>query len=132
MLAKATSKTAGLIFVLVSLFVITPLCGYLFSCGCTWPGVGLDENCNYYDMAAKHQCPWCGSMIAGGLSVGLSIFAGYFISTKDWFLQQTDAPVFFQIMVRVSSGLGVFILVALITGLVSAKMQGYPTFIFGL
>lgn len=130
--AVNTGKPAVLIFVLIALIVITPLCGYLFSCGCTWPGAGLEANCNYYDMAAKHHCPWCVSIIAGGLSVGLSILAGYFITTSDWFSRQADAPAFNLNFVRISAGLGVFILVAFITGLVSAKIQGYPTFLLGL
>lgn len=132
MLAASTGNPAGLITVLISLIVITPLCGFLFSCGCTWPGAGLEENCNYFDMAAQHHCPWCTSIIAGGLSVGLAVIAGYFTSKGDWFLLPLSSSVFNQILVRVSTGLGVFLLTAFVTGLISVKIQGYPTFLFGI
>ena len=131
MLSEKRDKLAAVITVLISLCVITPLCGFLFSCGCTWPGAGLEENCNYF-RAAQHQCPWCTSIIAGGLSVGLAVLAGYFTAKADWFFLQLSSPVLNQMLVRVGTGLGVFLLVAFVTGMVSAKIQGYPTFLFGM
>ncbi|MGR9100857.1 MAG: hypothetical protein ACU826_09855, partial [Gammaproteobacteria bacterium] len=68
---------AGLVTLLIALAGITPLCGVLFDCGCTWPWMGLDQNCNINDPAARFECPWCASWAAGGLSVGLSTIAGY-------------------------------------------------------
>jgi hypothetical protein len=41
------------------LIVITPLCGFLFGCGCAWPWSGLVENCNYFDPFETHPCPFC-------------------------------------------------------------------------
>jgi hypothetical protein len=129
LLTASIGKPAGIITVLISLIVITPLCGLLFSCGCTWPGAGLEENCNYFDRSAHYQCPWCTSIIAGGLSVGFALFAGYFASMANWFSLQSPSPAFKQVFVRVIGGLGVFFLAAFVAGLVSAKIQGYPVFL---
>lgn len=41
------------------LIVVTPLCGDLFHCGCTWPWSGLTEDCNFFDPGEAHPCPFC-------------------------------------------------------------------------
>ncbi len=60
---------AGLTAVVFAAVFVTPYCGYLFECGCTWPWAGLDAHCNIYDAYAEHRCPWCTSLQAGGLSM---------------------------------------------------------------
>lgn len=125
-------RAAGILTVLISLVVITPVCGLLFSCGCTWPGVGLEANCNYFDASSRYQCPWCASMIAGGLSVGAALLAGYYASMADRFSLTFPDFVFYALLQRIIRGLAGFFLIAFIAGLISAKVQGYPVFLFGI
>ncbi|MEW5056879.1 MAG: hypothetical protein AB1Y25_04590 [Cycloclasticus sp.] len=54
-------QTGGLML-LASLLLMTPLCGLMFDCGCTWPWEGLDSHCNIHDSTALQQCPWCVSV----------------------------------------------------------------------
>jgi hypothetical protein len=37
---------------------ITPLCGWVFDCGCTHLWAGAATHCNIHD-ASKPDCPWC-------------------------------------------------------------------------
>ena len=121
---------AGIITVLIALIVITPLCGFLFYCGCTWPWEGLADNCNYFDEHAAAQCPWCTSNWAGGLSVGIAILSGYLASmfglNSSFF--SADKPN--EIIVRVLFGLGLFLVVAVSAGWISATLQNYNDFVF--
>eukprot|EP01090_Pellita_catalonica_P017997 TRINITY_DN5620_c1_g1_i1.p1 TRINITY_DN5620_c1_g1~~TRINITY_DN5620_c1_g1_i1.p1 ORF type:complete len:207 (+),score=26.30 TRINITY_DN5620_c1_g1_i1:271-891(+) len=43
---------------LLSWVFITPYCGVLFRCGCTWIWDGGIEGCNIYTKHVPH-CPWC-------------------------------------------------------------------------
>ena len=52
--AKTISGTATLI---TTLIIVTPLCGFLFQCGCDWPWSGLDTRCNFYKPVIEHPCP---------------------------------------------------------------------------
>ncbi|MCI0732338.1 MAG: hypothetical protein L0Y38_00765 [Methylococcaceae bacterium] len=56
---KPAPWTPESITLLGILIVITPLCGYLFGCGCAWPWSGFVENCNYFDPGERHPCPFC-------------------------------------------------------------------------
>ncbi|KJV06281.1 hypothetical protein [Methylocucumis oryzae] len=38
---------------------ITPLCGWLFSCGCDWPWRGFTQHCNAFIATAPEKCAWC-------------------------------------------------------------------------
>ena len=51
----------GLPYALSWLFTavfVTPWCGVLFGCGCTWLWAGLARFCNIHRAAGPH-CPWC-------------------------------------------------------------------------
>jgi len=37
---------------------MTPLCGFLFKCGCVWIWAGADRHCNIHQSSPPH-CPWC-------------------------------------------------------------------------
>jgi hypothetical protein len=39
--------------------IVTPLCGSIFGCGCTWPWSGLAEHCNFFDPMPERPCPFC-------------------------------------------------------------------------
>ena len=70
--------TAVVVFALIG---VTPLCGFMFDCGCDWPWSGLYHHCNFFDALAKLKCPWCNNVAAGALSMvavfGASIFMAY-------------------------------------------------------
>ena len=58
--------TAVVVFALIA---VTPLCGFMFDCGCDWPWSGLYHHCNFFDALAKLKCPWCNNVAAGALSM---------------------------------------------------------------
>lgn len=104
------------ITLIISLILITPLCGLLFQCGCDWPWLGLDAQCNYHKPYAVNKYPWCVSLITGVFSIGLAIVSGIYalmISTNKMLIQQ---PVN-AILTRVLLGVAVFVFIAIITAL---------------
>ena len=108
-----------IVFIAAALF-ITPYCGWLFDCGCTWPWAGLDSDCNNFKPAALHKCPWCGNYIKGFISTTLTIGGATAIAFK---LDQSGMAT------RLLSGAVVFLITGFITGWISAILQGYPYFI---
>ncbi len=72
-LSLDTKTRTAIIFFCITLIIFTPLCGWLFGCGCTWPGLGLDVKCNYHQLQADHKCPWCVSLQAGVISYFLAL-----------------------------------------------------------
>jgi hypothetical protein len=66
----------GLLVIGGVLLLITPVCGLLFACGCNWPGKGLADRCNYFDVAAIHRCPWCSDPALGAIAALLAIAVG--------------------------------------------------------
>ncbi len=115
---------ATAVTLVVALIVITPLCGLIFRCGCTWPGLGLDSGCNFYNSKILHKCPWCASLNSGVFSVSLSVFAGLTAAFK-WGYGQTGAR---GICKRIVIGLTVFFCMAVLAGWIAALLQGYPLF----
>jgi hypothetical protein len=118
---------------LIALIVITPLCGLMFDCGCTWPWDGLHRNCNFYEPRAMAKCPWCVSLAAGFTSVVLSICCGVWgasidLSTafsatglKIWPKRSWGIPGYIQ---RICRGLLIFLLTAVLSGWATASLQG--------
>ena len=118
---KTQAISAGLI-VIVGLIIITPLCGALFHCHCDWPWLRFYFACNYFDAHAIHKCPWCASGLAG------------FVSITTTFILAVLAPLILKptalsmkaIAIKVIFGLTIFILVATLSGALSAYTQQYP------
>ena len=112
--------TAVVVFGLVA---ITPLCGFMFNCGCDWPWSGLYHNCNFFDALSKLKCPWCNNVAAGALSMlavfGASIFVAYRASSLS---ASTNA----RFTIGVLAGAVTFHLVSLASGALSALATGYP------
>ncbi len=114
---------------LIAMFIITPLCGFIFDCGCTWPGFGLDSRCNYYVPNAIHRCPWCTSLIAGGISFLIALFVGMWGAIK---LPVSRLQGIKGIFSPLLHGVVFFIMVAVSAGVVSAWIQDYPLAVFKL
>ncbi len=132
MILSPEKKWAALLTLLISLIIITPLCGLLFQCGCDWPWLGLDSNCNFYKLNEQYPCPWCASMFTGMLSTGLAIAGGVFVTlfpiefSTFSFIKSCSRN---EIVIRILSGLGFFFLIAISTASVATICQKYP---FGL
>ena len=114
-------------FLLIALIIIlvTPLCGMLFNCGCSWPWSGLDQNCNFHQTDARHRCPWCNSEIAAWISIGSSLLLG--IATTFLMINNshhTSVPD--GMILGTIFGLSVFIVSSLIFAVISAYIQHYP------
>lgn len=121
---------AGAVLV-VFMIAITPLCGFIFRCGCTWPWLGLDTGCNIYASAALQRCPWCASLTAGALSLGLSAIAGLAAALSPLPFVRS-ATIIMELPLRIALGIAVFITVALMAGFFSALAQGYALGIYGI
>ncbi|MCF6203395.1 MAG: hypothetical protein L3J59_06940 [Methylococcaceae bacterium] len=127
-LFSSTKKQWSVLITLVAtLILISPLCGFLFQCGCDWPWSGLDSDCNYYKPIAKHRCPWCSSMIAGIASSVLAILCGLtaaIISFSTFFFIKylSINEIFFRTLLGIST----FFLIAILTASISAMYQNYP------
>jgi len=141
MISLSSSRfSAGVFTLIAALVLITPLCGLLFDCGCTWPWSGLESHCNIHNSDAVHQCPWCVSTVAGVVSVGLAVLIGFLVSIKPANLGYDirDSALagiqgrsgFVDFSKRVMLGLSCFLVVAVITGWLSGYLQGYPYFVF--
>lgn len=104
-------RLAVLIVLLIELISITPLCGFLFQCGCDWPWLGLDEKCNIHQANIKNQCPWCVSMLMGVFSTAVAIISGVVVSSAA-LGRVSNQSRGKQLLIRIMLGLGVFILVA--------------------
>jgi hypothetical protein len=64
---------------LVTLVMITPLCGLSFDCGCQALWSGAADHCNV-NRAGEPHCPWCEFAVLGSVGVGLTLViqvAGY-------------------------------------------------------
>lgn len=112
---------------IITAIILTPLCGFLFQCGCDWPWSGLDSHCNFYKPDAQYQCPWCASMITGILSTGLAMSAGIWGATTS-----LHSLSFSEVSIRTVFGIMAFILVAILSAAVAAFLQAYPLGIGGL
>ncbi|MGY6215577.1 hypothetical protein ACW73L_10495 [Methylolobus aquaticus] len=63
-------------------FLVTPLCGWLFSCGCDWPWHGLAAHCSYFDPTAPHNCPWCEHGLLSTAAILLATAAGIAVAHR--------------------------------------------------
>ena len=122
-------KKAAVFTGILVLILVTPLCGFLFDCGCTWPWSGLDSKCNFYKQNTIHKCPWCAFWITGWLSVGVSIASGAFVAVSP--LSIVGYRVKNESLLRILLGTLTFLCVAIATSWLAAELQNYPFGIFG-
>jgi len=124
-LSSKEKRLSALIVLIIELITITPLCGYLFQCGCDWPWSGLDEKCNYHQPHIKQQCPWCVSMAMGILSTALAIMMGVYASSVSMDILGNQHKVK-EVLLRALIGLSVFVLTAIIMAIMAASWQNHP------
>ncbi len=109
---------------LIALVLITPLCGFVFQCGCDWPWSGLDEKCNFH-RNIQPSCPWCVSYVTGFLATVFAIMAGLWASSVNHLSGKTEIKII-NWFVDVFIGVLVFVLTATTLAIISAFWKGYP------
>jgi len=125
LLAPKEQRYAAIGTLIITVIIVTPLCGLLFQCGCDWPWAGLDSHCNFYKASAEHKCPWCASISTGILSTGAAILAGVWTSVTSMRLLSCQQSIR-QIILRILLGVLVFVLLAGLSARLAALWQGYP------
>ncbi|MGR8942087.1 MAG: hypothetical protein ACU83P_10910 [Gammaproteobacteria bacterium] len=123
-LAVEPKTLSAVITLLLAAVVVTPLCGLFFGCGCTWPWSGFVALCNYYQPAAEHRCPWCASLLAGWLSVGLAIASG--VSAALFAHFNAKRAIAGECLARIGLGMVVFTVIAVLGAWLALTGQGYP------
>ena len=119
--STAAQRWSAISTLIITVIIITPLCGFLFQCGCDWPWSGLDSDCNFYQPHAQYHCPWCASMVTGVLSTGLAIITGILAATQSRCFISGGHPVT-EVSRRIVFGIMVFILFAIVSaGVATAK-----------
>jgi hypothetical protein len=121
---------SGAVTLITTVIIVTPLCGFIFQCGCDWPWLGLDVGCNFYKPGAVHRCPWCASTATGLFSTGLAIISSVLTAMAPSLALAVYRPVK-EVAVRNLAGLTVFVLVAMLTAGLAALWQNYPLGIGG-
>lgn len=117
-------RPAAIATVAIAAILVTPYCGLMFGCGCTWPWSGLVAQCNFFQPQAQIVCPWCEHTLAGFASVVLAGVSAVLIATKMRFNMVLTHRQ--GIVVRILIGTATFLLVAMITGWMTAVATGYP------
>lgn len=125
LLVTKEQRYSAILTLIITLIIITPLCGFLFQCGCDWPWAGLDTKCNFYKLHTEHKCPWCASMLTGILSTGTAILAGIGITASPSGLL-TYRQTVTEVTLRTVFAVLVFILMAIFTAGLAASWQSYP------
>jgi hypothetical protein len=127
---NSRQKKSAVVFTsIIVLILVTPLCGFLFDCGCTWPWLGLDSGCNFHQQNTVYKCPWCVSWITGWFSVGVSISSGVFVAVSP--LPIVADRVRNESLIRILLGTMTFLCVAILAGWLAAELKNYPLGIFG-
>ena len=124
-ISTAAQRWSAISTLIITVIIVTPLCGFLFQCGCDWPWSGLDSDCNFYKPDAQYHCPWCASMVTGVLSTGLAMIAGILAATLPQH-SLSYAHAVGEVSIRTIFGITVFILVAILFAGVAALLQVYP------
>jgi len=121
---RRSCRPAAIATVGVAAILVTPYCGLLFDCGCTWPWSGLASRCSFFQSEATIVCPWCKYAFAGAASVLLSAASAALVAAKIGLgtsLSQRSA-----IIVRILIGTAVFLIVATTAGWITAVATEYP------
>jgi len=100
--------------------LVTPVCGWLFRCGCDWPWRGLATHCNYFDATATVRCPWCEHPLASALAIVTSTAVGMTATQRAVRRCPTDGNLLRALLL----GLAVSVAGLLFTGAVTLCLAG--------
>lgn len=120
---RSPSLAAAAVVVAFALIAITPLCGFMFDCGCDWPWGGLHRHCNAFAVHAELKCPWCDDLVAGTLSM-LIVFGASGIVSYRAGAKRASASTRFG--TGVLAGALTFHFTSLATATLAALATGYP------
>jgi hypothetical protein len=108
--------------VIIDLIAITPFCGLLFDCGCSWPWTGLESSCNFHKEGTAYHCPWCEYPVAGLGSTLLAVCSGVLVALLGLGREG-------QVATRTLEGVAVFLIAGILLGWLTAIFTDYPTFL---
>jgi len=107
--------------------LVTPICGWVFSCGCNWPWAGLAAHCNYFLASAPPpHCPWCVQPVLGLTAIGFALAAGAFLALRRRPSSERTPLAFIDWVLCGTAG---FIVTLLAAGLFTALAVDYPSFL---
>jgi len=101
---------------------MTPLCGFLFKCGCVWNWAGADRHCNIHQGSPPH-CPWCAHGSLGYVLPLVGLTLGQFSSGL--LTLRLGGSLAFSGLVTVAS----IVPVALLLGYLTIHLTSYPYFL---
>lgn len=113
--------------VLLGVVIVTPLCGALFGCGCTWPWAGLDHHCNVHDPHAPHHCPWCVRPEVAAVIFAAAASAG---SVAAFFAPRRAGGRSLDLARRLLAGIGLYVAVSALGAFLAGRAAGYPRFLW--
>jgi len=103
-----------------SLAFLTNLCHLIFNCGCTWAWAGAASRCNVHNPSPPH-CPWCCHGWTGFLWVPAVILLAEGAVVLG--LRKRG------IAAQLAGACITYFVVGAAAGLVSALMDGYPSWL---
>ncbi len=102
---------------------ITPLCGFIFRCGCTWLWSGAVSCCNI-NHPQTPNCPWCTASERVFLFLpGVIVFLGQ-IKIVSKVTNRFGKPTGFI------SGLAAFVILGILVGFIYNLNVDYPYFLW--
>ncbi|MFN7952862.1 MAG: hypothetical protein U0610_14155 [bacterium] len=119
---------AAVLTVALAGVIVTPLCGALFGCGCTWPWAGLDRHCNVHDPSDPAHCPWCVRPAVAALTFVAAASLG---ASAAWALPRGRLRRWHALLARTGVGLLVHALASTVGAAWIAHAAGYPHFLGG-
>lgn len=118
---------AACLVVAVGVVIVTPLCGALFGCGCTWPWAGLDHHCNVHDPEAPHHCPWCVRPAVAAAIFAAAASAG---ALAAFGVPRRAGPQGLDLARRVTVGIALYVAVSALGAYLAGHAAGYPHFLW--
>lgn len=106
---------------------LTPFCGLIFHCGCTWLWAGAAEKCvGAMDMACiQHTCPWCDD---GKLGMMIPLAIILFSQTLAIFLfwWKYNSNLLLKLIFQILIGIVTFILSGYFEAVIHGWIKNYP------
>ncbi len=124
--SRRAQIAATVLTLALALVVVTPLCGALFRCGCTWPWAGLDRHCNVHDPDDPAHCPWCVHPRVAATTFAVSATLGVVAA---WGLPVARRRPRFALAARTGAGLVVYAFASALGAWWIARAVGYPHFL---
>lgn len=106
---------------------LTPFCGLVFHCGCTWPWAGGAEKCvGAIDaVCIQHTCPWCSDGKLGmWIPLGVMLLSQTLVISTIWWKYRLK--VFPQLTLQILAAIVAFILSGYLEAVIHGLVKKYP------